>query len=154
MLDHTSTILDPMSNRISPELETFYMQLNECIENHTYTMTQLKLTFKEYDHPLQQNDYDCGVFAAHFGIIYSNNPTNPVFTIPNASTIRKEMKATVLAYNRYCKSMKKIEKPISPNNRLSNDALVNQLVLELSNDQKTASKCLQTVVQYMISKMP
>ena len=154
MLDHTSTILDPMSNIISPELEAFYMQLNECIENHTYTMTQLKLTFKNYDHPLQQNGYDCGVFSAHFGIIYSNNPTDPVFTIPDANTVRKEMKATVLAYNRYRKSMKKIEKPISLNNRLSNEALVNQLALDLTNDQKSVSECLQTVVQYMISKMP
>ena len=99
-INYTSMLLDPLSVTLSPKLAEFHGRLDRTIERLSYPMNHFSLTQVKCEHPTQQNGYDCGVFAAHFAVAYSFEPLKPVFTVPEAKKIRKDMRTAAIGYNR------------------------------------------------------
>ena len=152
-LDHTSMLLDPLSETLSPDLAIFHGRLDRTIQRLSYPMNSFTLKQVRCPHPTQQNGFDCGVFAAHFAVTYSRDPLTPVFMIPDAKKIRKDMHSAVVSYNRN----KKIEKKGAGKERKKGSSSVDKEFLNsmcdaLDMDTKHISECLSLVINHIVSK--
>ena len=152
-LDYTSMLLDPLSETLSPNLATFHGRLDRTIQRLSYPMNNFTLKQIKWPHPLQQNGYDCGVFAAHFAVTYSYNPLSPIFTTPDAKKIRKDMHGSVVSYNRNKRLARKgCPKEGKKISALVDKALVNAMCDALEMDTKHIGECLSIVIKHIISK--
>lgn len=156
--DHTSSILDPASRSLMPALSKFKEKLDKIILDLTYTLNENKPPFKTvtYEHPIQNNNYDCGVFSAHFATEYCQNPKNPIFTCPNAKHIRQTMLTQCDKYMKFRK-LRYDEETLLMDNKTSplyNRELVNRLGNGLEKGTITPDQCLTELKNHIVKVIP
>ena len=152
-INYTSMLLDPLSVTLSPKLAEFHGRLDRTIERLSYPMNHFSLTQVKCEHPTQQNGYDCGVFAAHFAVAYSFEPLKPVFTVPEAKKIRKDMRTAAIGYNRNKTAQRRgLQKESKKSSALVDAGLLNEMCDALEMDSKHVNDVLTRVINHIISK--
>ena len=147
-LNHTSTLLDPLTVTLSESQMSLYYKLNAHVTRLTYPFSQVSLSYVCLQHPLQPLSNDCGVFAASFATEYCADPLNPTFSTPDPIHIRKEMHRLVLVHNLNFQ-ISKTSSEISATKDDSKSSELKLWVLEkvqmLRGQHTTPAECLDAV---------